>query len=166
MKRLTVCLVALALGLACSAGRADYTVENKGSWPADWPQELEPLRQQARTLEGPLAPLLHYAIPFSAREDFESAWPHLLKVRTPGAPIVLRRGPSFWLGKEAAAGAVVHTPPAGAAAPADAKSVGNQIEKTIYLELIVDGQIVDLNRIELPPGTPIVDERFPKEGTK
>jgi hypothetical protein len=29
--------------------------------------------------------------------------------------------------------------------------------------LIVDGEIVDLNRISLPPDTPIIDERF-KDG--
>jgi hypothetical protein len=164
MKRLTICLVALSLGIVCSAARADYSVKNHGSWPADWPQELEPLRKRAQTLEGPLVPNLHYAIPFSTREEFEAAWPHLLKVRTPGAPIVLRRGPSFWLGKEAAAGVVVHAPPTGVAPPADAKSVGNRTERTIYLELIVDGQIVDLNRIRLPPDTPIVDQRFVDEG--
>jgi hypothetical protein len=160
MKRLTICLVAVAIGIVGSAARADYSVEARGSWPESWPKELESLRKQARTLEGPLRPLLHYAIPFTKREDFESAWPHLLKVRTPGAPIVLRRGPSFWLGEEAAAGVVVHTPAAGEAAPADAKAAGDRIERTIYLELIVDGQIVDLNRIPLPPDTPIVDERF------
>jgi len=33
-----------------------------------------------------------------------------------------------------------------------------------YIELIVDGTIVDLNRIFLPTDTPISDERF-KEGT-
>jgi hypothetical protein len=163
MKRLVVGMIALSLGVACSAAQADYSVENKGSWPDSWPHELEPLRQQAQTLVGPLVPQLHYAIPFSTREEFEAAWPHLLKVKTPGAPIVLRRGPSFWLGKEAAAGVVVHTPPTGKAAPADAKSVGNRIEKTIYVELIVDGQFVDLNRIALPPDTPIVDQRFAEE---
>ena len=31
---------------------------------------------------------------------------------------------------------------------------------TTYIELVVDGQIVDLNRIRLPGDTPIVDERF------
>ena len=166
MKCLTICLAALALGAACAVASADYSVKNHGSWPADWPQELEPLRKQALTLEGPLVPNLHYAIPFSSQEEFEAAWPHLLKVKTPGAPIVLRRGPSFWLSKDAAAGAVIHTPPEGAAAPADAKSVGNRMEKTIYIELVVDGQIVDLNRIALPPDTPIVDQRFEKEATK
>jgi hypothetical protein len=33
-------------------------------------------------------------------------------------------------------------------------------ERTIYIELIVDGEIVDLNRFMLPPDTPIIDERF------
>ena len=31
---------------------------------------------------------------------------------------------------------------------------------TTYFELVVDGNIVDLNRIPLPADTPIVDERF------
>jgi hypothetical protein len=33
----------------------------------------------------------------------------------------------------------------------------------MYIELVVDGAIVDLNRIPLPADTPIVDERF-KDG--
>jgi len=31
---------------------------------------------------------------------------------------------------------------------------------TTYIELAVDGKIVDLNRIPLPSDTPIIDERF------
>jgi hypothetical protein len=34
---------------------------------------------------------------------------------------------------------------------------------TTYIELVVDGDIVDLNRIPLPADTPIIDERF-KDG--
>ena len=34
---------------------------------------------------------------------------------------------------------------------------------TTYIELVVDGEIVDLNRIPLPADTPIVDERFKDE---
>jgi hypothetical protein len=30
----------------------------------------------------------------------------------------------------------------------------------VYIELIMDGEIVDLNRIPLPADTPIIDERF------
>jgi hypothetical protein len=123
---------------------------------------LEPLRKQSRTLEGPLLPLLHYAIPFADRETFEAAWPHLLKVKSRGAPLVLRRGPSFWLQGEKA-GVCVHTPPDGEAPIEDPAKVGGRVERTIYLELIVDGEIVDLNRIPLPPDTRIIDERFKED---
>jgi hypothetical protein len=141
---------------------ADYTWEDRGSWPESWPKELEGLREQARTFVGPLEPLRHYSIPFAKREAFEAAWPHLLKVRTAGASILLRRGPSFWLGG-AEAGVCIHTPPEGKAPVKDAKEAAGQGERTIYIELIVDGHIVDLNRIPLPPDTPIVDERFKAE---
>jgi hypothetical protein len=117
-------------------------------------------------LEGPLRPLLHYAIPFTKREDFESAWPHLLKVKSQGAPIVLVRGPSFWLGKEKHAGVCIHTPPEGQAPIADGKDAKGNWEKTIYIELIVDGQIIDLNRIPPPADTPIIDQRFKEDITR
>ena len=35
---------------------------------------------------------------------------------------------------------------------------------TTYIELIVDGDIVDLNRIPLPADTPVIDMRF-KDGS-
>jgi hypothetical protein len=34
---------------------------------------------------------------------------------------------------------------------------------TTFIELVVNGEIVDLNRIPLPTDTPIIDERF-KDG--
>jgi len=124
-----------------------YTVSFKGEWPESWPKELEPLRKQSRTLVGPVVEYRHYAIPFAKREEFESAWPHLLKVNSKGAALRLVRAPNFFLGEHAKAGVVVHCPPLGQ-------------EGTTYLELVVDGDIVDLNRIPLPADTPIVDERF------
>jgi hypothetical protein len=103
--------------------------------------------------------LQHYAIPFAKRDKFEAAWPHILKVKSKGAPIVIKRGPSFWL-EGMSAGVCIHTPPDGQAPIADGKDAkGNWI----YIELIVDGEIVDLNRIQLPLDTPIIDERFPNE---
>jgi hypothetical protein len=162
MKQAITILAAIALFSTCPL-YADYTVENRGSWPDDWPKELETLREQSRTLEGPTRPSLHYAIPFTKRHEFEAAWPKLLKVKTKGAPIVLRGGPSFWLGNEKNAGVCVHTPLEGQVPIADGKDAKGNWEKTIYIELIVDGEIVDLNRILLPPDTPIIDERF-KEG--
>ncbi len=143
-----------------------YSVENRGAWPTDWPKELEPLRKQSRTLEGPKQSLLHYAIPFTKREEFESVWPQILKIKSKGAPIVLRHGPSFWLGEETNAGVCIHTPPKGEAPVAGDNITGGRWEQTIYIELIVDGEVVDLNRIPLPADTPIIDERFQDGITK
>jgi hypothetical protein len=133
----------------------DYAVNDRGTWPESWPRELDPLRTQARTFEGPKELLRHYAIPFNSREDFEAAWPHILKVKTKGAPILLRKGRSFWL--QESPGVCIHTPPVDFT-PDVTKNA--RLENTVYLELIVDGTIVDLNRIPLPRETPIIDERF------
>jgi hypothetical protein len=64
------------------------------------------------------------------------------------------------LGNGSNAGVCIHTPPAGETPITDAEGVDGNWERTIYIELIVDGEIVDLNRIPLPPDTPIIDERF------
>jgi hypothetical protein len=165
MKRTAILIVVIFCCAPCSV-YAEYSVWDKGMWPESWPKELEGLRDQSRTLEGPKTPLLHFAIPFTTRESFEAAWPHLLKVKSKGAPIVLRRGPSFWLGGESKAGVCVHTPPKGEAPIADGSKAGGRVERTIYIEVIVDGEIVDLNRIPLPPDTPISDERFKDAITK
>ena len=149
MKKAIAVLGTIAFCMVCPA-YADYGVTDKGTWPKSWPKELEPLRQQARTLVGPRLEYRHYAIPFTKREEFESAWPHLLKVKSTGAGLRLVRAPNFCLGEHAKAGIVVHSPPLGQ-------------EGTTYLELVVDGDIVDLNRIPLPADTPINDERF-KDG--
>ena len=153
MKRTIAVLAAIAF---CAVGPADadYSVTGKGTWPKSWPKELEPLRNQSSTFEGPLAPHQHYAIPFTKREEFESAWPHILKVKSKRAPVRLVRSPNFFLGEHIKAGVVVHSPPPGQADnPATPES-------QIYIELVVDGEIVDLNRIPLPADTPIIDERF------
>lgn len=159
MKRTAAIIVAIVFSLVRPV-HADYSVTDHGTWPKSWPAELEPLRKQASTLEGPMVLLLHYAIPFTKRDEFESAWPHLLKVKSKGAPIVLRRAPSFWLRDNATAGVCVHTPPTGEDPIADGKDAKGNWEKTIYIEMIVDGEIIDLNCIPLPADTPIIDERF------
>ena len=146
MKKTITLLAALAF-CAVSSVYALYSVSDRGEWPKSWPKELDPLRKQARTFVGPTVLLRHYAIPFVKREEFESAWPHIVKVKTKGAAIHLRRGPNFFLGGSKA-GVVVHCPPAG------------QAEGPIYIDLIVDGDVVDLNRIPLPADTPITDGRF------
>ena len=140
-----------------------------------WPAELEPIRKQARTLVGPEILNRHYQIPFTKREEFEAAWPHFLKVKTKGAPIILVRGPksSFFAVKPA--GVHIQTPPADArqktavteVSSEDAKKAhGEWRTNATYIELVVDGEIVDLNRIPLPADTLIIDERFKDEKKK
>jgi hypothetical protein len=171
MKRTTAFLAAITFCAVCSTAYALYSVSDKGEWPNNWPKELELLRKQSRTLERPLGAFQHHAIPFTKREEFESAWPHVLKVKSKGAPVILVRGPNFFLGENAKAGVVVHCPPLGQAAnpptpEVPIPGVTNVRERwmnTTYIDLVVDGQIVDLNRIPLPADTPIIDERF-KDG--
>jgi hypothetical protein len=171
MNRTTPFLAAVAFCAVCSSANALYSVSFTGDWPKSWPAELEPLRKQSRTLVGPEVECRHYAIPFAKREEFEAAWPHLLKVKTKGAPVFLVRGPNFFLGEKAKAGVVVHSPPEGQANdPATPEGpipgIANARERwmnTTYIELVVDGQIVDLNRVPLPADTPIIDDRF-KDG--
>jgi hypothetical protein len=171
MKRTTALLAAIALCAMCSV-HADYSVEDKGTWPESWPKELEPLRKQSRTFEGPEVPLLHYEVPFTKREDFEAAWPHLLKVKSKGAPIFLMRAPYTKVFK-LKAGVVIHCPPAGADIRANAEVPLAGVPhdrgrwmRTNHIELVVDGEIVDLNRIALPADTPIIDQRFEDGGNK
>ena len=152
-------MAVIVLGLAGPAF-ADYSVSFEGTWPNTWPKELEPLRKQAHTLVGPHVEYQHFAIPFSKRDEFEAAWPHLLAVRTKGTPIVLVRGPNFFLGG-ASAGVVIHAPPADQAGNPPAPN--DPLEASTYIELVVDGDVVDLNRIRLPADTPIIDRRFQDE---
>jgi hypothetical protein len=169
MKRTFALLAGIAF-CAMSSLYTDYGVVDKGTWPESWPKELEPLRKQARTLEGPQILLRRYEIPFTRRDQFESAWPRLLQVKSKGAPLILVRGPCTFLGANIKAGVVVHSPPAGTDRRANPESpIPGQSDPratwmwTTYLELVVDGEIIDLNRIPLPPDTPIIDERF-KDG--
>jgi hypothetical protein len=164
--------IALAIFVAlCAIGStayAVYSVSDTGMWPKSWPSELEPLRKQSRTLEGPEALNLHYAIRFAKRDAFEAAWPHIVKVKRKGAPLLLKRGPNFFLGIGSTAGVVVHCPPrdqADAPGPQGAPIPGKTDERVLgrnafSLELVVDGSIVDLNRISFPADAPIIDERF------
>jgi len=71
------------------------TVEDRGTWPDSWPEQLEPYRKQAKTYG-----VAHgiqenvYEIRFDNREDFEKAWPHILTLKSKGAPLILESPPS------------------------------------------------------------------------
>ena len=174
MNRRTALLSAIACLAIRSVAFAEYSVWDKGMWPESWPKELEPLRKQARTYEGPRVLYRFYLIPFTKREEFEAAWPQLLKVKSKGVPIVLVRGPKTDFFVVQPAGVIIRTPPVNQApGPENGVSIedarkadGEWRTKATYIELVVDGEIVDLNRIALPADTLIIDERFKDEKKK
>jgi len=166
MNRTLLSFAAVAVLAGACVVQAVYIVDNRGNWPATWPKELEPLRTQARTLRGPVVEEMAYEIRFNDRAQFQSAWPHLLSLKSNKAPIFLERGPYTALGGNLKAGVVVHTPPIGAdkrmtpETPIPGQSnPGATWMNTTYIVLIVDGDVIDLNHTHLPPDTPIIDER-------
>ena len=99
-----------------------------------------------------------YHIAFANRKEFESAWPHILKLKSKGAPVTLLRGPHVYVWtarppKSKTAGVIIRC----------GQSKGN----VIGIELVVDGEIVNMNRImSLPPDTPIIDKRVKDKNGK
>jgi hypothetical protein len=172
MKRTPAVLAVLALSTVCSVYALD-AITDRGTWPKSWPSELEPLRGRARSVRGGAADLTRYEIPFTNREEFESAWPHILAVKTKGAPVILVHGPDTYAGSKIKnAGVRIHCPPGQVGEPVTpAGPIPGQSDPRVtwlgnnYIELFVDGGVVDLNRTPLPADTPIIDERF-KGGRK
>lgn len=203
MKWLPVWLaVAVLGGLASSVCFALVMTVSEGTWPDSWPKELEALRDQARTVD-----VAHgiqetvYEIPFENREAFEEAWPHILSLKSVGAPLILAKSPSAYgvSGTTALAGVRILCPVGGElpglsnaspdadfpwtvplaparetlpeyvtmengvpmpATPGDGRTAFYHRAR-VDIELIVDGNVVDLNSVPLPENTLIVDRRFP-----
>lgn len=144
----------------CAAGSVDAISFGGpgGSWPKTWPKELERLRKQAWTWEHGFGGI-SYDIPFATREEFEAAWPHILTLKSKEARIYLLRGPHIRAGADKSAG--VRIVPPRELTPAEAEKLPANIVTCIWL--VVDGEIVDLNRIPLPADTTIIDQRFKEE---
>jgi len=88
-------LVGCVALLVASLCLALVGIRYEGDWPDTWPKELDPLRAQARTLDvGTGIQQTVYEIPFTSREEFEAAWPHILAVKSEGAPLILVKSPS------------------------------------------------------------------------
>lgn len=150
--RLFGLFVILSCGIA-SADAASFGGPG-GKWPKNWPKALEPLRKTAWTWEHGLVGQISYDIPFASREEFESAWPHIVKLKSKGAPLTLINTQHYH-GKagDVPASVVIFPPLKGS-------KTGPLSTTRIYLK--VDGKIVDLNVIPLPADTPIIDKRFSK----
>jgi len=68
---------------------------NKGSWPKNWPEELEPFRARSSSCDffaG--SQFTWYEIPLESPEEFEKVWPAVLRLKSKGAPISLRSVPN------------------------------------------------------------------------
>ena len=197
-----VLVVLLVVSMTCGVCHAVVTTIERGTWPESWPKELEPYRRQAKTVE-----VAHgiqetvYQVPFDSREEFEKAWPHVLKLKSKGAPLILQKTPSTYhvSGSTMPAGVRILWPSGGTAGlpdgtqlharapwPESIKSASGELPEYVVAEggkwvaftggqrkgflrrarvdvvLVVDGRVVDLNRIQLPGGTPILDRRFRK----
>jgi hypothetical protein len=107
-----------AMVLTFFAASALVIPGTRGTWPEDWPKELEPLRERSRTTEWATGSQEDsHAIPFADRADFEKHWPVFRKLLKPGARITLRSpqesdSPVEDLTKPSV---IVHAPPAGVA---------------------------------------------------
>ena len=182
-------------------------IVSRGAWPADWPKELEPYRESAKTIG--VAAGNHedvFEISFRNREQFEKIWPVILTLKSEGAPLILTTAGSTpgWAGlfdnnepivriyAPSYTGWVTTTPEGKKLKPSppwpeSAKLPNGQLPKYVRLsedkttweptdvnhnslkgfeyrarieiELVIDGQIIDLNRIRLPADTPIIDKR-------
>jgi hypothetical protein len=216
--------VTLLLLSQVPSGNSVVLEDEVGRWPEDWPKELEPLRQQARTLSiGAGICEEVYEIPFSDRETFERAWPYILQVKSRWAPIALYRFTRDVVGSRTPFGGMryptvrIRAPSSayigGAGGEPDTVEEADELVKRgemlraappwpdeirsatgvlpefvrvekvdgeskwvpaqqdkpmrgflhrvrVEIELIVDGEIIDLNRVPLPPDTPIIDKRW------
>jgi len=65
-------------------------ITGQGTWPTDWPKELEPYREHAKTI-GVAAGNQEdvFEISFRNREEFEKIWPVILTLKSEGAPLTL-----------------------------------------------------------------------------
>ncbi len=194
-KKSAILLLVVMTVLLSSLCFALVMISSTGTWPDSWPKELGPYRKQARTLgvAHGIQETVH-EIPFDNREDFEKAWPHILTLKSPGAPLILENSPSSYgvSGSTTEAGVRILCPVGGVTGtpggkrpwpdylksesgelpeyvskengkwiPAKrSKRVGFLNRARVDIVLITDGKIVDLNRIPLPPDTPIIDNRF------
>ena len=205
-KRFLAGCIGFAVSMLAATAHALVEDTPGGMWPKVWPASLEPLRVHAHTIgiaNGTQENI--YEIAFTDRTEFEKAWPSLLSLKTPGAPLRLYRvgpkPPNQFVSNATSTVRIIG--PAGGhsigpnghhledgppwpkelytadgelpeyvvreskngtlhlvAAPAKDDAPRFHFRARVDLELVTDGQIIDLNRIRLPDRTPIQDLRF------
>lgn len=82
---------AICLCGALKGGAAIFP-QDHGAWPADWPAELEPLRESSRTIGvGTGIQENIYEIPIADRATLDRVWPAVLKLHTHGGRLLLTK---------------------------------------------------------------------------
>ncbi len=81
--------------VTASISFASVIIWREGKWPGPWPKQLKPYRQQTTTIDvsGDIEETV-FEISFEKRDEFEKAWPEILKLKSEGAPLILEKGPS------------------------------------------------------------------------
>lgn len=205
-KKIHIVLFVLASVLLSAPASAMVGIHPKGDWPQDWPAELEPYRNRAKTYEIATGNQENvYEIHFNGRAELENIWPIVLKLKDSGAPLrlesieatfasgktlfdntrpVLRIYSYVWPaydvncanGKSLRPAPpwpgsitppvrqlpeyVMPSPDCNSWVPVnDNKCTGFMYRARTEIELVVDGAIIDLNRIQLPADTVIIDKR-------
>ncbi|WP_152100924.1 hypothetical protein [Lacipirellula parvula] len=165
IRRLIFAIIAVAC--VASATHAMDSVSSEGTWPTSWPKELEGLRKQAISVVGGTDCRIHHEITFDQRDAFEAAWPFILALKSKGAPLIILRSPDPNMSRALESGvrvwpAVRSAPKSEVATPRNpnASNMRARWANCTFIELVVDGKVVDLNRISLPADTPIIDRRF------
>ena len=205
-KKSTIILFAVITMQVSSFCFGAAIVSETGMWPDSWPRELEPYRNQAKTImicAGNNENV--YEIRFENREEFEKLWPIILKLKDKKAPLRLRsiekhikKGKLFnsnkpvvrvyshvypaWPNRRSGSRKLRPAPPwpdsiksptgelpeyvamsedgSGWIPVEEKRPLGFMYRARTEIGLVVDGKIIDLNRILLPPDTPIIDRRF------
>ena len=154
MLKLLTFLSVLAVFLTIPSSPMEFIDSNTGSWSDTWPKELEPLRKQAVSGRGGVFTSPFHRIKFAKtdRQLFETAWPHIASLRSEGATLTLIDSRKYFKNDDDVVAAVTICPPMEGV-----KS--GQLSQT-RISLVVDGSVIDLNRIRLPANTPIEDTRF------
>jgi hypothetical protein len=130
------------------------------NFPAGWPVELGPYLNDAWENELGLSKNSEYVIPFQDRERFERAWPLILAIKRAEGSLTLYRagetGPGLPTRLEGPSVRVI--------APTHWSRSLDQ--DRVDIMLVVDGKVIDLNRIPLPRNTLIIDRRWPRAATQ
>ena len=137
-KKSTIVVLVVMSVLASSLCFGMMTWSDRGSWPDSWPKELERYRKQSKSYG-----VAHgiqenvYEIHFKKREEFERAWPHILKLKTKGGHLILERSPSTYSvsGSTAETGVRILWPSGGSSGSPDGKMLRTGPPWPDYLKL-------------------------------